>query len=748
MKFTPLKINALGSYLNNSGFSINPNAVLYMGSCSAPGNYTPGQTVSGTVLSPLVSVIRQAYEIRQAYVNSDFGMTPQLYANLISIGNGTIPALGDSKPSTYTHDYSGAVTSGGWLSTIPLQAHNELNVGSYNKFTATFMACYSRMNQWNAPIIAATNSVEFLDGIYSNMNDLITADITGVSLSTFYWGQDLIASGKVIDLLSIATFGQPINLLRTLSKARAITQALNLALLAANLNGPRLAELISGQEPTDEEQRFMYAAFCMIMEKDLQDVLVPLNCQTRGLTTLADLLYVKKLFPNSYSTLTVPVFNATPMPTNSKTYHFIFTGDNPNILDGYGYGEKLRNIVPFEVAYTSEVFSASMQQIKNLSTMTIERFSQVVMNLENVSDLDMVAGTTKPTNEALAKTIVSTLGKGTSANGLYNMCDFFGAMTNLHYPWGELTTLINDTSTYSLQQIYNQMLTFMNEQGILLQRYREWQQLPEPKPPYTLPLPDYARLQTFINSANLEITSIYDNSPKASALNALYNSFGTLLSKEKDARTLALGNIADFVADDTSSTSFIQMLDTYSQNTEIKGAAPVLESISDKTTVGGNSTIAAMRECRNEKRIGLTGGELDNNVNGTAVQNPLYVADPIAVPNNADAINPVTGQRYPLTSTGAGPNGPGLTGTELTKPNGFMTINDPFIGFANDPGLQLIPIVTGAAIPGSMGDSEASGIIPDYLSVLISPNSQSVLSPSQAVEIVTHCNCDCWDNIM
>ena len=66
------------------------------------------------------------------------------------------------------------------------------------------------------------------------------------------------------------------------------------------------------------------------MGQDLLDVLVPLNCKTVGLDNLADLLNIQKLFPNSYQTITVPIYNTTTQPTNSKTYYPIFEGNSVN----------------------------------------------------------------------------------------------------------------------------------------------------------------------------------------------------------------------------------------------------------------------------------------------------------------------------------------------------------------------------------------------------------------------------------
>ena len=67
----------------------------------------------------------------------------------------------------------------------------------------------------------------------------------------------------------------------------------------------------------------------------LTEILTPLNCKTRGLESVADLLNPQKLFPNSYQTLTVPVYNTqNNLPTNSKTYYPIYSSSqsiNPNL---------------------------------------------------------------------------------------------------------------------------------------------------------------------------------------------------------------------------------------------------------------------------------------------------------------------------------------------------------------------------------------------------------------------------------
>jgi hypothetical protein len=163
------------------------------------------------------------------------------------------------------------------------------------------------------------------------MNDLISADIAGISLATSAFGRDLITSGKAINLATISTFGLPSNLLSTLQQYNCITKDVSLAILASGLQLDELSQLLSNiNSATKEQERRLYGAFNLIVGDSLNDVLVTLNCKTRGVESLADLLNPQKLFPNSYQTLTVPVYNTTRSPTNSKTYYPIYSNGSTN----------------------------------------------------------------------------------------------------------------------------------------------------------------------------------------------------------------------------------------------------------------------------------------------------------------------------------------------------------------------------------------------------------------------------------
>lgn len=310
------------------------------------------------------------------------------YNNLLAMGQSRIPALSNSFPPSYVvndpsnvwngeatagyaipgdgRDYptdylagqgqratwfpydssnpNNSITQWGFLRCLALQAWNVFNwngkdvnqeTPEYKDYVSSFMTIDGFIKFSNESIMSLRNSVDFLKGTFSNMNDLITADITGVTLSTQAFGQDLINLGKALDLSTINSFGLPSNLLKNLKSNNALTQAISLALMVSGLSASEIESISIGESTaTKDQEQKIYSAFLIIQNSDLTSVLETLNCKTRNLETLADLLNVKKMFPISFTTLTVPIYNTSPGPTNSKTYYLLFVDRelNPQLI--------------------------------------------------------------------------------------------------------------------------------------------------------------------------------------------------------------------------------------------------------------------------------------------------------------------------------------------------------------------------------------------------------------------------------
>ena len=307
---------------------------------------------SGSVtMSPPVSSVSGLQRRTQSYVNE--GQLASWYPMLCTVPKPT----GAVGPSVLVVPNK-AITQWGWVRLISLQAWQDFNFNNgqeyteypsawtpgttsnylaallypqYRFFCDSFGSFNGFLNSTNDAIYAIEDSRDFLKGTYSNQDDLISADVSGVSLSARAFGQDLINLGKLIDWQYIKQFGLPSTLLQTLNNNNAVNQALSLTLLTAGISQTRIKDIATGAATaTTEEQKQMYGSFLTIRGPDLLEILAICNCRTAGLESLADCLNVKKIFPTSYTTLTVPIYNTSPGPTNSKTYYLLYVAQDMN----------------------------------------------------------------------------------------------------------------------------------------------------------------------------------------------------------------------------------------------------------------------------------------------------------------------------------------------------------------------------------------------------------------------------------
>jgi hypothetical protein len=672
----PLGVNALGALLQSEGININPTTAGYIGTSSTPAlqYYTYGTLISSTVLKNLTNAIHQGW-VR--YNAGDLSLAT--YQNLIAIGAGVIPALGNSPPSTYQNgdwsglNYSGQTASYGYIRLFAWQAFNEIYYNTtslaLSDFLGSFQQASSFINQSNQVINSVANSRTFLQGTYSNMNDLVSADITGVSLSTKNFGTDLLNLGKTLDLSTISSFGLPSNLLATIRKYNGLTASLKIALLASGLTTQEINNVTTNSSVTKLQQQQIYASFLIIKGVDLFEITQILNCKTSGLITLADLLNPKMMFPKSYMTLTVPVYNSSgaAQPTNSKTYYPIYLNTGVNsaltsapikaqigtlIVPGpaetgprnsatsttlqilpIGFDSYLREILPTNIAVAAGAFGITMQQIRQIQDIAIENFSQIVSNIETIQGLNLINGTSVPTDTTLSNSALGAIGKGSGTNGTYTYSDFFGCMSGLSYQWGSLLGLLQVVQTTALATIYSNLYAATQN-------------------PVTGSTLD-TLVQTQINLANIEIASIkITKAAQVTQLNSLYDSTGTQLSIEQLARH-NLSPLPDPIPSyiypyPTIVYSFVDSVPTYAKDTAANMAAATLEAISNLTLIGGQSIVGLMRQERNQDRLNLVGIELDNNIStfiatpnqltATIIQNiPGSLNNPInIVPPNLD----------------------------------------------------------------------------------------------------------------
>lgn len=841
-----------------------------------------------------------------------------------------------------------SITQWGWIRCHALQAWNEFNyngivvdstdpslpsylqgytVPDYSDFLSSVIAGQAYIAQANESVFAVNNANTFLDGTYSNMNDLISGEITNVSLSTVNFGTDLENLGLALDLAKLDSFGLPSNLLYVLGNQGAITQDLSLVLLAAGLTSVEISEIVEGviQRPTEEQERKIYGAFLLMTGENLTEILAPIQCKTQGLGTLADLLNVQKLFPNSYSTLTVPMYNSTPGPTNSKTYYLIYTGGGVNpalstpqmreyvgtlvpsgippiyetstVPKNYrevpeGFDSYLEGIIPSDQAIAAGAFNFTMRQISGVETFDLPQFAKVVKGIENVSDLPLTAGTSKPTNQDMIDQSTTKNSLGSGPYGSYTLSDLFGCMSGLPYPWKLIKQRINQLETQKLYNIYHELFLAVTWEGASVTVIPETRQVeispgvfqtqyrvgsfavsnngggygrgtaPDPvitasnggsgtgivgrddinaaslgggafgrinstsvsnqgtwvlsPPTATIQYPPVGALPVsssgafatdgtntptgttgwssplngvvsgYINQANEEISAIAGRDPTTTKyLNTYWNGMGTQLMLEQRARYKAYSPVP--VPKDMFGATYpsvilnlVDYIPQLSQDTRPHMSAQLLEAISDTSTVGGQSTIAMMRQERNQARLQELGIEQDNNILDQLSEEELK-----QLTTNGTLLGAIPGTGIPgllgeytipawpsniLNNVEISPNPKGiyvpedgfhdigLTGLGETIPTNPVVPGDITQILENNPNPVTGPFIpVGPNLSPDLFDEDAPVIIqpapefnPDNLPPNLDPRfTNSTLLPAvpnvkEAIDRVIECNCDCW----
>ena len=122
-----------------------------------------------------------------------------------------------------------------------------------------------------------------------------------------------------------------------------------------------------------------YPALCTIQDADLVDVLAILQVTTPNITSMCQLLDPVKIFPVSFASLTLPgpdgpilIYNTTG-EVNSVIEPIVNSGK----LAPVGCDE-LAKIVPQDQAVGSKAIQIALQQVKNISNLTLPQLAAVL----------------------------------------------------------------------------------------------------------------------------------------------------------------------------------------------------------------------------------------------------------------------------------------------------------------------------------------------------------------------------------
>ena len=281
---TALQLDASPGLLQNTGLSAN----LFLTTEIAVYNST-------ALIAPYLATLANS---------TAANLSNSTISTLESLASNTCPALADSVPVGYASLSVGKTLFTGLIS---VTASTYMGNGDLTKFVQALNQAQSYADQASIFINTAVNSQTYLSDTFSTMNNMITGGITEVNLATQPFGTDLSNLGRLINLANLGDFGSPLGLIQQIYSVTGSIPGVSIAFVSA---GIPLNVVLSLSDPTvsvvDSIQRLMYTAMTQITGTALDQILTVMGVTTAGITTMADLLNPVKLFPNSFSSLTVP----------------------------------------------------------------------------------------------------------------------------------------------------------------------------------------------------------------------------------------------------------------------------------------------------------------------------------------------------------------------------------------------------------------------------------------------------------
>lgn len=366
----------------------------YSGNAITANTQLANNIASYNALAPMANLI---YTIGQAASNVSLSVSGGTLANLKAIGanisGNYCPALGDSVPS----NVSWTMGNAGYATSISTAASTQLGSGDFGKFAQAFGAAQGYISLTNGIINSAVNvnSDDFLGPTYTGMDNLISGDISKVNLAFPAFGADLANIGCAVKFSTVDRIGTPASLLQNLAECgnmlNGSTPCVTAALKAQGLSDQNIADLVNGnvqslfnpdgltQNQFDTLQRAAYPALLNVTGDCLTNVLEILDCTTPNIATMADLLNPVKLYPTSFSSLTLPtpsgpvlIYN-TDGSVNSSIEPILNSGTiSPTGCDD------LAKIVPPAQAQANRALQISYQQVKGIHGSSTQQLAAIL----------------------------------------------------------------------------------------------------------------------------------------------------------------------------------------------------------------------------------------------------------------------------------------------------------------------------------------------------------------------------------
>lgn len=368
---TPLQLTAAAGLLQNTGIAVNGEFVDRI-----------NEYESIPFIADLLTTLS---------LSSSAGLSSSTISSLRTLGSVACPALGDSIPNGFAGVAPiPAPSNAGFVSIFLPIGQLYLGNGDISKFAQIFSAVQGYVSQTNQFIISAVNANEYLGPTFTNLDDMITGDLSKVSLALPALGADLAQLGNLFAFSNIQNLGEPAALLQQLSKVgrmgNSTLPCVQAALEMAGLDSAEITDLISNNRQSlfnpnglttnqfDRLQRQAYQGMNMVSGDCLADVLAILDVTTPNINDMADLLDPVKILPTSYPSLKFgdQLIYAPDASVNSGISQEL------NATTATGCDE-LGKIIPPDQAVANKALQVQLQQVSGIQNLTLPQLAAILV---------------------------------------------------------------------------------------------------------------------------------------------------------------------------------------------------------------------------------------------------------------------------------------------------------------------------------------------------------------------------------
>jgi hypothetical protein len=280
--------------------------------------------------------------------------------------------------------------------------------------------------------------------------------------------------------------------------------------------------------------------------------------------------------------------------------------------------ERLSKIIPPDQALACKAMSVSLQQVKNIDTLSLPQLASAFVNTVTTKDLDQINALTTAVPSDVAQFYTDYYATGTGTGNTLVVTDLLGAAVGVTYidQLNNVVSTINSLGNglSNLTTIYTRMQNTVN--GVYGNAVSGPVTIPAGYAAGVYANADVAFSTALIPNAVIEIGNVVTANPtQTTSLNSEFNTMAQKIITESENLTLATINIAELNTDDRSPVmSFVESLPDYGINKEQNGPVFFLEQVANLSTLGGQAIVGCLREGQNLAVLNSVGVGVDTNI--------------------------------------------------------------------------------------------------------------------------------------